>query len=101
MNIDPKARPDAARPAEAPWMVDDSASTGLSCPARPAARMKTSMRHAFEQGMAKSDRTGPRIVFGHPMRFDPKGGFPWFRGAEPMVMRADRGNAYLLGLAHI
>ena len=55
MNIDPKARPDAAR---------------------LAARMKTSMRHAFEQGMAKSDRTGPRIVFGHPMRFDPKGGFP-------------------------
>ena len=36
------------------------------------------MRHVFEHGVAKSDRTGTgtRSVFGHQMRFDLRAGFP-------------------------
>ena len=42
------------------------------------------MRHSFEHGVAKSDRTGngtgtgtgTRSVFGHQMRFDLNDGFP-------------------------
>jgi len=36
------------------------------------------MRHVFEQGVAKGDRTGTgtRSVFGHQMRFDLNQGFP-------------------------
>ena len=51
------------------------------------------MRHVFERGVAKSDRTGTgtRSVFGHQMRFDLNDGFPaqaapdpipWCAGAE-------------------
>ena len=36
------------------------------------------MRHVFEHGKAKTDRTGTgtRSVFGHQMRFDLAEGFP-------------------------
>ena len=36
------------------------------------------MRHVFEHGTAKTDRTGTgtRSVFGHQMRFDLNEGFP-------------------------
>ncbi|WP_348753942.1 thymidylate synthase, partial [uncultured Aquincola sp.] len=36
------------------------------------------MRHVFEHGVSKTDRTGTgtRSVFGHQMRFDLNEGFP-------------------------
>ncbi|HLR82873.1 MAG TPA: thymidylate synthase, partial [Paenalcaligenes sp.] len=39
---------------------------------------ETLMRHVFEHGVEKSDRTGTgtRSVFGYQMRFDLRQGFP-------------------------
>ncbi len=39
---------------------------------------ETFLRHVFETGVTKNDRTGTgtRSVFGHQMRFDLKAGFP-------------------------
>ena len=48
-------------------------------PLRPVRNQYESfMRHVFEQGVAKGDRTGTgtRSVFGHQMRFDLSEGFP-------------------------
>ncbi|AVP59015.1 thymidylate synthase [Pulveribacter suum] len=47
--------------------------------ARPArSQYEDFMRHVFEHGVAKSDRTGTgtKSVFGHQMRFDLREGFP-------------------------
>ncbi|MFM7705878.1 MAG: thymidylate synthase, partial [Rubrivivax sp.] len=47
--------------------------------ARPArSQYEYFMRHVFEHGVAKGDRTGTgtRSVFGHQMRFDLREGFP-------------------------
>ncbi|MDH5330166.1 MAG: thymidylate synthase, partial [Aquincola sp.] len=49
-------------------------------PDRPPVRSQYEdfMRHVFEHGVAKTDRTGTgtRSVFGHQMRFDLNEGFP-------------------------
>jgi thymidylate synthase len=44
----------------------------------PSNQYETFMRHVYEHGAAKSDRTGTgtRSVFGYQMRFDLKQGFP-------------------------
>ena len=44
----------------------------------PPAQFEDFMRHVFEHGVAKTDRTGTgtRSVFGHQMRFDLAQGFP-------------------------
>jgi thymidylate synthase len=44
----------------------------------PSNQYETFMRHVFEHGVAKSDRTGTgtRSVFGYQMRFDLREGFP-------------------------
>ena len=40
------------------------------------------MRHVFEHGVSKTDRTGTgtRSVFGHQMRFNLREGFPLITG---------------------
>ena len=51
----------------------------MSLPAGPApSQYETFMRHVFEHGVAKTDRTGTgtRSVFGHQLRFDLNQGFP-------------------------
>ena len=48
-------------------------------PTRPiCSQYEDFMRHVFEQGIAKTDRTGTgtRSVFGHQMRFNLQEGFP-------------------------
>ncbi|MCW7537635.1 thymidylate synthase [Aquabacterium sp. A7-Y] len=50
-----------------------------SAPARPVrTQYESFMRHVYEHGTAKTDRTGTgtRSVFGHQMRFDLSEGFP-------------------------
>ncbi len=49
-----------------------------SVPAPVSAPYEDFMRHVFEHGVAKADRTGTgtRSVFGHQMRFDLRQGFP-------------------------
>ena len=50
----------------------------LTPPARSARQYEDFMRHVFEHGVDKADRTGTgtRSVFGHQMRFDLSEGFP-------------------------
>ena len=50
----------------------------MSTPPRPPQQYEDFMRHVFEHGVQKSDRTGTgtRSVFGHQMRFDLAAGFP-------------------------
>ena len=50
----------------------------MSTPPRPPQQYEDFMRHVFEHGVQKSDRTGTgtRSVFGHQMRFDLGQGFP-------------------------
>ncbi len=50
----------------------------MSTPPRPPQQYEDFMRHVFEHGVHKSDRTGTgtRSVFGHQMRFDLAAGFP-------------------------
>ena len=50
----------------------------MSIPPRPPQQYEDFMRHVFEHGVRKSDRTGTgtRSVFGHQMRFDLAAGFP-------------------------
>jgi thymidylate synthase len=51
---------------------------GMSTMSRPPQQYEDFMRHVFEHGVQKSDRTGTgtRSVFGHQMRFDLSQGFP-------------------------
>lgn len=50
----------------------------MSTPPRLPQQYEDFMRHVFEHGVQKSDRTGTgtRSVFGHQMRFDLAAGFP-------------------------
>jgi thymidylate synthase len=51
-----------------------------TCTLRPVrCQYETFMRHVFEHGASKTDRTGTgtRSVFGYQMRFNLNEGFPW------------------------
>lgn len=54
-----------------------TSAPGATAPSNPS-QYEDFMRHVFEHGVAKGDRTGTgtRSVFGHQMRFDLRQGFP-------------------------
>ncbi len=53
-------------------------TSSLPAPPPPATAYEDLMRHVYQHGVAKADRTGTgtRSVFGHQMRFDLAAGFP-------------------------
>jgi len=69
------AEPDATR-----HLTDNRAPRSLIACSVPVIRSQYEdfMRHVYEHGVAKTDRTGTgtRSVFGHQMRFDLREGFP-------------------------